>query len=131
MGKEIYNLAKAIKNGGGGRSSSGRPVELAQVVAVDPLAIQMGTAVYKSTDWRMYEQIQLFSDVKTKNGQLSGTSVSCSVGSASSVSYIEGTAEELSASTKYNVGDLLAVQQMAGDREFIILCKLREVTNNA
>lgn len=131
MGKEIYSLAKAIKNGGGGRSSSVRPVELAQVVAVDPLAIQMGTAVYKSTEWTMYEQVQLFRDVKTKTGNLSGTSVTCSVGSASSISYSEGTAEELSAAMKYNVGDLLAVQQMAGDREFIILCKLREVTNNA
>lgn len=131
MGKEIYNLAKAIKNGGGGRSPSGRPVELAQVVAVDPLAIQMGSAVYKSTEWTIYEQVQLFRDVKTKTGNLSGTSVTCSVGSASAISYNEGTAEELSAATKYNVGDLLAVQQMAGDRQFIILCKLREVVNNA
>ena len=130
MSKDIYDLASAIRGGGNARSSA-RPVELATVAAVEPLAIQIGNAIYKSTEWRMYEQIQLFADVKTKNGQLSGTSVSCSVGSASAISYSEGTAEELSAAMKYNVGDLLAVQQMAGDREFIILCKLREVTNNA
>lgn len=131
MGKDVYDLAAAIKNGGKGRSAAGRPVELAQVVAVEPLAIQMGTAVYKSTEWTMYEQVQLFQNVKAKNGTMSSAAVTCSVGSASTISYGEMTAGEMEAETKYNVGDLLAVQQMAGDRQFIILCKLREVVNNA
>lgn len=131
MSKDVYDLAKAIKDGGGSHKSSGRPVELAQVVAVDPLAIQMGTAVYKSTEWTMYEQVQLFQNVKAKNGTMSSTAVTCNVGSASTISYGEMTAGEMEAETKYNVGDLLAVQQMAGDRQFIILCKLREVVNNA
>lgn len=126
MGKEEYRLAKRIH---GRTPPSG--IERATVTAVEPLAIEVGGVVYSSQDWQMYEQAALWQQVTAKNGALSGTSVSCPTGSASSISYANGTVEEVQALSKYNVGDLLAVQETDGGTAFIILCRLKEVARDA
>lgn len=126
MGKEEYRLAKRIH---GRTPPSG--IERATVTAVEPLAIEVGGVVYSSQDWQMYEQAALWQQVTLKNGALSGASVSCPVGSASSVNFTNGTAEEMAAAMKYNVGDLLAVQEVDGGTAFIILCRLKEVMRDA
>lgn len=126
MGKEEYRLAKRIH---GRTPPSG--IERATVTAVDPLTIEVGGVVYSSKDWQMYEQAALWQQVTAKNGALSGTSVSCATGSASSISFAGGTAEEVTAVAKYNVGDLLAVQEVDGGTAFIILCRLKEVMRDA
>lgn len=122
MGKAEYRLAKKIH----GRAPS-PGIERATVTAVDPLTIEVGGVVYSSKDWQMYEQAALWQQVTAKNGALSGTSVSCATGSASSISFAGGTAEEVTAVAKYNVGDLLAVQEVDGGTAFIILCRLKAV----
>ena len=133
MGKAEYQFAKRARG-----DTPTRPVELAQVASVSPLAIKIGDATYSSADWTMYEpwfedQDGTFSKPgKWVSGVHSGAGVDCVVGGISTMSYSEdswqrGEYQERKAFIKYNVGDLLAVQEMAGGRSFIILGKLREV----
>ena len=126
MGKEEYRLAKRIH----GRTPS-PGIERATVTAVEPLTIEVGGVAYSSQDWQMYEQAALWQQVTVTSGALSGTSVSCPTGSASSISFSSGTAAEVAAVAKYNVGDLLAVQEVDGGTAFIILCRLKEVMRDA
>ena len=104
-----------------------RPVELAMVTSAAPLVLKIGDATYSSADWTMYEPVLQLEQITTKTGQLMGASVDCSQGSVSSLSYANGTMNEAQARVRYQVGDLLAVQEMAGGRAFIILTKLQEV----
>lgn len=126
MGKEEYRLAKRIH---GRTPPSG--IERATVTAVEPLAIEVGGVVYSSQDWQMYEQAAFWQQVTVTSGALSGTSVSCATGSASAIGFSSGTAAEVAAAAKYNVGDLLAVQEVDGGTAFIILCRLKEVMRDA
>lgn len=130
-----YDLAKRLR----GRSPT-RAVELAEVLAVEPLKIKIGNGEYEQgpDKWTFYEPWFEDRDAEIKNmehesGQHTGASVNCSGGyGISQMSYSKETVargryEERKAFMKYNVGDLLAVQQMAGDNQFMILCKVREV----
>lgn len=116
-----------------------RAVELAVVSSVNPLKIVIGqNSEYSSEYWNIYEA--WFNDKdgeftkpgKWKNGTHTGASVNCSEGSISQMTYTEdnwqsGEYEERKAYMKYNVGDLIAVQEMEGGKSFIILCKVRRV----
>ena len=53
--------------------------------------------------------------------------MNCAHGSISSFNATDGKIEGCEARMKYKVGDLLAVQQMAGDASFMILAKVQEV----
>lgn len=130
-----YDLAKRLR----GRSPT-RAVELAEVLAVEPLKIKIGNGEYEQGPgkWTFYEPWFEDRDAEIKsleheNGQHIGASVNCSGGygisqmSYGSESVARGRYEERKAFMKYNVGDWLAVQQMAGDNQFMILCKVREV----
>lgn len=135
MGYTEYDLAKRLR----GRSPT-RAVELAEVLAVDPLKIKIGNGEYEqgADKWRFYEPWFEDRDAEIQNmehesGQHSGAGVDCSGGyGISQMSYsretiTKGRYEERKAFMKYNVGDQLAVQQMTGDNQFMILCKVREV----
>lgn len=121
-----YDLANRFR----GRAPS-KVVELGEVLKLDPLTIKIGNGTYeagsKEDQWTFYEAWFEDRDAELKNGQFTGASVNCSEGSISQMSYSAGTCKERKAYMKYNVGDKLAVQQMAGDNSFIILCKVREV----
>lgn len=116
-----------------------RVVEIGTVLKTEPLTIQIGDGIYIAgkSGWKFYEPIfedkeAEIKEIEHKNGNHNGASVDCSVGSISSMSYSDekiekGTYKERKAYMKYNVGDVLAIQQMSGENEFIILCKLREV----
>ena len=97
-----YDLAKRVRD-----MKRGHAVELATVSAVSPLVITIGSASYSANDWPMYECWYEMQD----------DDVSGNVEPAMIV-----------ANTMYNVGDMLAVQQMEGDNAFIILSKVRRVT---
>ena len=105
MSKEAYELAAVLNRGRGGSG-----VELAAVVAVEPLTIQIDDAKYCRDNWVFYEPIYGCNKVAIKH--LSGTVTQ---------------EKELDAEMRYKVGDLLAVQQMAGDKQFLILSKVRRI----
>lgn len=122
MSKADYQWAKRVRG-----PAATRPVELAMVTSAAPLVLKIGDATYSSADWTMYEPVLQLEQITTKTGQLTGASVDCSQGSVSSLSYANGSMSEAQARVRYQVGDLLAVQEMAGGRAFIILTKLQEV----
>lgn len=119
-----YDLAKRLH----GSSKTTHAVELATVKALNPLVISMGDATYSAKDWPMYECWYEMQEGERKNGMHTGASVNCSEGSISQMSFASEKYESDKALVKYNVGDLLAVQQMEGDKAFIILSKVRRVT---
>lgn len=118
-----YDLAKRMH----GNSKTTHAVELATVKALNPLVISMGDATYSAKDWPMYECWYEVQNGERKNGIHSGASVNCTEGSISKMSYTKETYDSDKSNVKYNVGDLLAVQQMEGDNAFIILSKVRKV----
>lgn len=118
-----YDLAKRVRD-----MKHGHAVEIASVSAVSPLVITIGNASYSAKDWPMYECWYEMQEGERKNGMHTGASVNCSEGSISQMSFASEKYESDKALVKYNVGDLLAVQQMEGDNAFIILSKVRRVT---
>ena len=129
-----YDLAQRFRK----EAKHARSVELGTVKATDPLTIQIGDATYSNAEaWVFYEpwfedQDAELKEIQHNAGVHSGASVNCGEGSISQMSYSTETIQtgkykERKAYMKYNVGDLLAMQQMEDDRHFIILCKLREV----
>ena len=114
-----YDLARRFRQ----EAKHARPVELGMVTATDPLTIQIGDATYSNAEaWVFYEA--WFED---KDAELKEIQHNTGVHSGASVTIQTGKYKERKAYMKYNVGDLLAMQQMEDDRHFIILCKLREV----
>ena len=122
MSKEAYELAAVLNRGRGGSG-----VELAAVVAVEPLTIQIGDAKYCRDNWVFYEPVFGCKKIEAREGVVTGASVNCSQGGISQLSYAKDTAKELDAEMRYKVGDLLAVQQMSGDKQFLILSKVRRI----
>lgn len=132
MGYTEFDLAKRIHNTG-----KDIRVEIAEITSILPLKLKIGNAEYDSTLWEIYEPYFEDKDAEIKKiehetGVHSGASVNCSVGSISQMTYSKETIEngkykERKSYMKYNVGDKVAVQQMVGDKSFIILCKIRRV----
>lgn len=118
-----YDLAQRIRG-----KAAPHVVELATVKSLDPLVIKIGNSTYSSEDWPMYECWYEMQEGERKNGMHTGASVNCSEGSISQMSFASEKYESDKALVKYNVGDLLAVQQMEGNNVFIILAKVRRVT---
>lgn len=109
--------------------ASRRAVELGEVVGVEPLVVRIGNGEYKAGPggWCFYEPVVAVKDVVYKGIACTGASVNCAHGSISSFNATDGKIEGCEARMKYKVGDLLAVQQMAGDASFMILAKVQEV----
>lgn len=131
-----YDLANRMR-----QKPTTKVVEIGKVTKTDPLTIEIGNGTYEAgsreDQWTFYEVWYEDKDAELKEiqhntGVHSGASVNCGEGSISQMSYSSETIQmgkykERKAYLKYNVGDLLAVQQMAGDNVFIILAKIREV----
>lgn len=122
MGYTEFDLAKRIHNTG-----KDIRVEIAEITSISPLKIKIGNAEYDSTYWEIYEPYFEDKDAEIKEGVLSSASVNCSQGSITQLKYGNGTYKESTSYMRYKVGDKVAVQQMVGDKSFIILCKIRRV----
>lgn len=116
-----YDLAQRIRG-----KAAPHVVELATVKSLDPLVIKIGNSTYSSEDWLMYECWYEVKDGERKNGVMSDQS-SGGIASAS-ISYQVDSYESDKSAIKYNVDDMLAVQQLEGNNVFIILAKVRRVT---
>lgn len=119
-----FDLAQRMRGG-----PVRRAVELGEVVGVAPLVVRIGNGEYRAgpNGWRFYEPCFAFKEVETKEVSYSGVSVNCGQGGISAMTATTGSAKEGKAKMHYQVGDLLAVQQMAGDASFMILAKVQEV----
>ena len=119
-----YELAERLRGG-----PSLRAVELGVVVGVEPLVVRIGNGEYKAgpDGWRFYEPVFAYKDVEFKDAAFAGAGVNCSKGGISVMNATTGTVREGKAKLQYQVGDLLAVQQMAGDVSFLILARVQEV----
>ena len=119
-----YELAERLRGG-----PSLRAVELGVVIGVEPLVVRIGNGEYKAGPggWRFYEPVFAYKDVEFKGVAFAGAGVNCSKGGISSLTATRGTVKEGKAKMQYQVGDLLAVQQMAGDVSFLILARVQEV----
>ncbi len=106
-----------------------RAVELGEVVGVNPLVVRIGNGEYQAgpKGWRFYEPVFAYKNVENKDVAFAGAGVNCSQGGISTMTATTGTVKEGKAKMQYQVGDLLAVQQMAGDASFMILAKVQEV----
>lgn len=120
MGYTEFDLAKRIHNTG-----KDVRVEIAEITSISPLKIMIGNAEYDSTFWEIYEPYFEDKDAEIKNGLL-GVAGSSSV-QETTFGFEKGTYEESTSYMRYKVGDKVAVQQMVGDKSFIILCKIRRV----
>ena len=120
----FYEVARRMRG-----VASRRAVELGEVVGVEPLVVRIGNGEYKAGPggWCFYEPVVAVKDVVYKGIACTGASVNCAHGSISSFNATDGKIEGCEARMKYKVGDLLAVQQMAGDASFMILAKVQEV----
>ena len=103
-----------------------RTVEIATVTQVNPLAIRIDSSDYYSDAktgsakaWTIYEPFYEDENGEFKNGQFTTPT--------GAITYTAGTYESRRARIKYNVGDLLAVQEINGGKGYIILAKIREV----
>lgn len=103
----MYELTERVRG-----KPACRAVELGEVVGVNPLVVRIGNGEYQvgPKGWRFYEPV-----IEAKKIILT--------------SNIGGVSEykKMTADTEYKVGDLLAVQQMAGDASFMVLAKVQEV----
>lgn len=111
MSYNEFDLAKIMHNAG-----KDVRVEIAEITSILPLKIKIGNAEYDSTYWEMYEPYFEDKDAKIKE-----------FSSASAVIYDSTSYKESASFMRYKLGDKVAVQQMVGDKSFIILCKIRRV----
>ena len=120
----MYELTERVRG-----KPACRAVELGEVVGVNPLVVRIGNGEYKAgpKGWRFYEPVFAYKDVENKEVAFAGAGVNCGQGGISAMTATTGTIKEGKAKMHYKVGDLLAVQQMAGDASFMILAKVQEV----
>lgn len=122
--KAVYDLVRDLQT-----SSSGDGLlKIAKVVAVNPLGIQIGDAVYSKKDWVMYGVMEAV-NVKAKElsfGQASHRGVPYSVSGPFRGSDVK--AKEVELEPIYKVGDLLAVAELNGGSCFLLLCRLRRLS---
>lgn len=119
-----YDLARRLRG-----SSPSRSLEIGEVVGLEPLVVKIGGSEYKSgkDGWTFYEMVFDLEKAELEEVALTGASVNCGVGAVSALKASKGTVKKGKAFIRYEVGDLLCVQQMSGDTSFMVLGKIREV----
>lgn len=118
-------------------------VKLATVVSGDPLSIQIGDVVYSSIDWVFYApdydfdywgaharfqvHAPILVDGTERRYERLYTDATESVPDAGELSSATAWAKSVTLVRRYQPGDVLAVVELTGRAEFLILCRVRRV----
>lgn len=121
-----YSVANRVA----GLKSRKYPVEIGAVVAIEPLAIQIGQAIYESTHWQIWvayrEEKNILEETIVGTGfDATGSADEHGVIMNPDIKLAKTDIKKAKADIAFAIGDRVAVQQMADEKSFIILGKVR------